>query len=213
MQTVRTFLRHHTVHNLRARQGAAVSMVLLTLAGAGFAGGRKDPVTAALESALRAYRSHDLDAAQAWTQVAASLLDREATTQPRDQWQHGNTAQLLPLLDLYTRVAAGRDAVRDHDVFQLIAWLQQVERIHRDPWRPSECDGVAVEYDPFSNLVRKVGNVILDYDPFTLQIRKVGDFGIEYQPFTRQPLQIGPVQVDWDPFRPVLRSIGGVTLR
>lgn len=213
MRSLRPFVRHHQVRIPLARQVALALAALLILAGAGIAGARKDPVTAALERALRAYRSHDVGAAQAWTQVAASLLDREVAARPRDQWNQGNTAQLLPLLDLYTQVAAGRDAGRDHDVFQLIAWLRQVDRIHRDSQHPAACDGLAVEYDPFSHLVRKVGDVTLEYSPFTLQIRKVGNFEIDYHPFTGQPRQIGPVEVDWDPFEPVVRSIGGVTLR
>lgn len=215
MHSLRTLLRRHSTHSTRVRvrlQVAVAFASILALAGAGIAGAPKDPVVAALEHALRAYRGRDAGAAQAWTQVAASLLEREVAAQPQKQWILGNTAQLLPLLDLYNQVAVGRDTARDHEVFQLVAWLQQVDRINRNPARPNESDGVAVDYEPFSHLARKVGDVALEYSPFTLQIRKVGGFGIDYNPFTGQPRQIGPVAVDWDPFRPVVRSIAGVEL-
>ena len=196
------------------RIGALLALTgLLALATPGAAGSPEDPIVTALEQALRAYRGHDVGAAQGWTAVAASLLDQSVATRPSDKWILGNTAQLLPLLDLYGQIAAGHDPARDRDVDQIVTWLQQVDTINRGPLHPVECGGVAVDYDPFSHLVRRIGDVAVDYSPFTQQIRRVATFSIDYNPFTGRPRQIGPVAIDWDPFRPTVRAVAGVSLR
>lgn len=213
MQPLRMILRHRrTCFVWRGRMALAIAL-LLFMTVPGVAGPPEDPIVTALEQALRAYRSHDVGNAQAWTAVAGSLLDEKAAATPGDKWIQGNTAQLLPLLDLYGRVAAGRDANRDRDVGRLVTWVQQVDMLNRGPVRPAECAGLPVDYDPFSDLARRIGEVVIDYSPFTRQIRKLGEFTIDYNPFTGQPRQIGPVVIDWDPFRATVRSIGGVALR
>ena len=186
--------------------------VLLSMTAPGAAGPPEDPIVTALEQALLAYRGGNVGNAQAWTAVAGSLLDEKTAVSSGDKWVQGNTAQLLPLLDLYSQVAGGRDANLDRDVEKLVGLLRQVDMLNRGPVRPAECAGMSVDYDPFSFLARRLGDVVIDYSPFTRQIRKLGEFNIDYSPFTGQPRQIGPVVIDWDPFRATVRSIGGVAL-
>jgi hypothetical protein len=124
-----------------------------------------------------------------------------------------NTGQLLDYLDLYALYVRGDLPALDrvHDLLR--GHLLGIEAIHAVWPRPREFDGFDLEFDPFSQLVRRVGDLEISYDPFTQQIREVGGFEIDYDPFHHHPVRMGGIEFEHDPFDHRVVEIAGVEIR
>jgi len=113
-------------------------------------------------------------------------------------------------LQLYDSVARGDEPQRDARLDELMRWLGIVDHLHHDTERPLRLREGRVDRDPFTSLVRRIGDTAIDYDPFTLQIRRLGDVRIDYDPFSHMPTRIGEIGIDYDPFDGRVRRIAGV---
>src|SRR5262249_28335118 len=160
----------------------------------------------ALKQALHAYGCRDLVAAQMWASLASKLLDCANPPACRGNcWPQANASQLLDVLAVYEQIAHGHSADLDRQFDALVPWLQAVEALNMNEAHPTSYVDRSVDYDPFTALARRIGDVSIDYDPFTRQIRRVGDIAIDYNPFTQKPRRIGDIEVDWDPFDDSMR--------
>jgi hypothetical protein len=174
---------------------------------------RCDAITVALESALEAYARGDLAKARTQTVQAATLLEElDASDGAPARWPSSNSRQLLDALQVYDAYVRGADPARDERVDSIGRWLGIVDRINLGPSRPSRVRAGRTDYDPFTGLVRRIGDTAIDYDPFTLQLRRIGDIGFEYDPFTHLPRRIGEIGLAYDPFDRHLHRIAEVDL-
>jgi hypothetical protein len=186
---------------------------LAQTAGPSACGPERDAVVTALEVALEAYAGGDIETARAQAALAAALLEHgAAAARDRRDWPQGNARQIRDVLWLYDALARGSDADRDAGIAWIDGWIRVVEWLNGAPRRLSEWRGQRVDYDPFTRLVRRIGDVAIDYDPFTHQIRRLGDVAIDYDPFTRAPRRIGDVAIDYDPFDGRVRRVAGIAV-
>jgi len=211
-------MRNHMRSNRVAPWAAAGLVGLVVAAGtarsqSGRPASRCDVIVVALESALEAYARGDLAQARTQTAQAATLLeDVDARDGAPARWPSSNSRQLLDALQVYDAFVRGADPSRDARVDQIGRWLGIVDRINLGPFRPAQVRAGRTDYDPFTGLVRRIGDTVIDYDPFTLQIRRIGAIRFDYDPFTHLPRRIGEIELDHDPFDRHLRRIAGVDL-
>lgn len=170
-------------------------------------------IRAALEAALSAYERGSIANARFWSAQATALLAEVDEAMPRPQaFPLGNATQLLEVLSVYSFVADGSHPDIDAQVEWLVNQLEAIRWLDEGTQKPDRLGEQAIDYAPFTNLVRRVGDVSIDRNPFTQQIRRLGAVAIDYDPFSLAPRRIGAVTVDYDPFSGELREIAGIRL-
>jgi hypothetical protein len=173
-----------------------------------------DSIAVALCTALQAYTRGEFAAARSWAALASQQLAGAASPTPGGKpYLIGNASQLLEMLQLYRLYAAGRRADLDAQYSALVAQLEKLEVVSRDPLRSDHLGPERVEHHLITHLVTRIGDVAVDYHLITQQITRVGDLRIDYNLHTGMPTHIGDIGFDYNPFDGRVTRVAGVEVR